>query len=55
MRAQGMSNVALAQRLGLTEGAIRKLLDPDHRSHIGQVQAALKALDRILITEDKAA
>ena len=55
MRAQGITNVALAGRLGLTEGAVRKLLNPDHRSHFGQVQIALKALDRVLLIEDKAA
>lgn len=55
MQAEGMTKVALAARLGLTEGAVRKLLNPDHRSHIGQVEAALKALDRVLIVEDKAA
>ena len=55
MRAQGMTKVALAERLGLTEGAVRKLLDPDHRSHIGQVRVALKVLGRALVVEDKAA
>jgi len=55
MRAQGVTKVALGARLGISESAVRKLVDPDHRSHIGQVENALKALGRILVTEDKAA
>ncbi len=55
MRRDGVTKVALAQRLNLSESAIRKLLDPDHRSHIGQVEAALRVLGRTLIVEDKAA
>ena len=55
MRAQGITKVALATRLGVSEGAVRKLLDPDHRSHIGQAEAALKALGRTLVVEDRAA
>jgi antitoxin HicB len=30
MREEGVSNVALASRLGLSEGAVRRLVDPDH-------------------------
>lgn len=55
MRDQNVTKVALASRLGLTEGAVRKLLDPDHRSHIGHVETALRLLGRTLILEDKAA
>ena len=55
MRAEGITKVALAARLGLSESAVRKLLDPDHRSHIGQVEKALKAVGRTLVVEDKAA
>ena len=55
MRAQGVTKVALGARLGITESAVRKLVDPDHRSHIGQVEAALKVLGRALVIEDKAA
>ena len=55
MRAQGMTKVALAARLGISESAVRKLADPDHRSHIGQVENALKRLGRTLVIEDKAA
>ncbi|MBF0246819.1 MAG: type II toxin-antitoxin system HicB family antitoxin [Alphaproteobacteria bacterium] len=55
MRAQGVTKVALAAQLGLSEAAVRKLLNPDHRSHIGQVETALKAIGRTLVVEDKAA
>ncbi len=55
MRAQGITKVALGGRLGISEAAVRKLADPDHRSHIGQVETALKALGRTLVIEDKAA
>ena len=55
MRSQGISKVALAKRLGLSESAVRKLLNPDHRSHINQVETALKAVGRTLVIEDKAA
>lgn len=55
MRAQGVTNVALGDRLGVSETAVRKLVNPDHRSHIGQVKRALDALGRKLVLEDKAA
>jgi antitoxin HicB len=55
MRREKMTNVALAAQLGISESAVRKLLDPDRRSHIGQVEAALKALGRALVIEDRAA
>jgi antitoxin HicB len=47
----GLTAVALAERLGLSEGAVRRLLDLDHRSHIGQVEAALAALGKRLSVE----
>ena len=55
MRKQGMTNVSLAERLGLSETAVRRLVNPNHRSHISQVQRALKAVGRSLIVEDRAA
>ena len=51
MRETGMSNVGLGRRLGISEGAVRRLLDLDHRSHIGQVEDALRALGHRLIVE----
>ncbi len=51
MRDEQMTNVALAMRLGLVEGTVRRLLNPDQRSHVGQVESALAALDRRLVAE----
>jgi len=36
---------------GVSEGAIRRLLDLDHRSHIGQIDTALAALGMRLVIE----
>ena len=51
MRAQRITKVELARRLGVSESAVRKLTNPDHRSHIGQVQKALQAVGRNLAVE----
>jgi antitoxin HicB len=48
MRAQGVSAEDLAERLGMPEPAVRRLLDLDHRSHIDQVEAALRCLGKRL-------
>ena len=55
MRRQGITKTALAKRLGLSESAVRKLVDPDHRSHISSVEAALRAVGRSLVVGDRAA
>ncbi len=55
MRADGIGNTALATRLGVSEGAVRRLLDLDHRSHIGQIEKALKALGQRLTVTTQAA
>lgn len=55
MRRQSITKTALARRLGLSEGAVRKLLDPDHRSHIGHVEKALGVLGQSLVIADRAA
>ena len=55
MREQRITNVALGERLGLSESAVRKLVDPDHRSHISSVMKALRAVGRNLVVEDRAA
>ena len=55
MRGQGITKVALAARLGLSESAVRKLLNPDHRSHISRVDQALRAVGRCLVVEDRVA
>ncbi|WP_425153102.1 type II toxin-antitoxin system HicB family antitoxin [Candidatus Palauibacter sp.] len=54
MREQGLTKVGLARRLGLSEGAVRKLLSPNHRSHIGQIERALAKVGRRLVAEDAA-
>lgn len=48
MRAQGVSREDLAARLGLAEPALRRLLDLDHRSHLDQLDAALRCLGKRL-------
>ena len=49
MRTAMVTNTELGRRLGISEGAVRWLVDLDHRSHIGQVEAALAALGRRLV------
>ena len=51
MRAQRITKVELASRLGVSESAVRKLTYPDHRSHVSQVQKALRAVGRRLKVE----
>ena len=55
MSAKGIGNTALAERLGVTEAAVRRLIDLDHRSHIGQVEAGLRALGQRLVVATQAA
>ena len=54
MREQGVTNVALADRLGLQEKAVRRLLDPGHRSPMTSIERALQAVGRSLVVEDSA-
>jgi hypothetical protein len=37
---EGVSNVALARRLGVSEAAVRRLVDPDHASRLDDVVLA---------------
>ena len=55
MRETGTSNVALAARLDVSEAAVRRLVNPDHRSHIGAVAKALEVLGRTIILQDRVA
>ena len=55
LRTQGITSVALAERLDLSESAVCKLLNPDQYSHISQVLKALRAVGRNLVVEDRAA
>lgn len=50
---QGLSNVALAQGLGVSEGVVRRLVDPDHASRLEGVLEALAVLGQSLIVEDQ--
>ena len=54
MREQGLSEAALGKRLGVSEEAARKLVNPDYGSHMSQVMRALRAVGRALIVEDAA-
>ena len=54
MKERGVTNVALAVQLGMQETAVRRLLDPGHRSHIASVEKALEAVGRSLVVEDRA-
>lgn len=55
MLSRGVNNSELARRLGVSEGAVRRLVDPDHDSRLDRVVAALRALGHTLIIEDQAA
>ncbi len=44
MHETGTSKVELARLLGVSEGAVRRLLRFDHRSHIDRIEAALRRL-----------
>jgi len=51
MRDAGLNNTQLAGRIGVSETVVRRLLDLDHRSRIGQVEAALAQLGKRVIVE----
>lgn len=51
MREAGLSQVALAERLGCDPRQIRRLLDLDHRSRLDQLETALAALGKRLVVE----
>ena len=55
MRAQRVTKVELASKLGISESAVRKLANPDHRSHISQVQKALREVGQSMVIEVTAA
>lgn len=46
-----VSNVTLGQRLGVDEKVIRRLRDPLHRSHIANVEAALRTFGQRLLVD----
>jgi len=51
MEEEGVSNVDLARRLEISEGAVRRLVNPDHSSRIEKVEAALEALGKRPVLE----
>ena len=51
LRDRNLTNVALANRMHTVEGTVRRLLDPHHRSGIGQVEAALAKLGKRLLID----
>lgn len=53
MRQKGIKNTELATLLSVSEGAVRRLVDPDHASRLDRVVAALDALGYHLIIEDR--
>ena len=55
MRENNLTNVALSKKLGVTEAVVRRLLDLDHRSHIGRIERALAVMGRRLEVSVKAA
>ena len=55
MVEQRVSNVELGRRLDVHESIVRRLRDPLHRSHGGQVEVALRALGRQVVLEVAAA
>ena len=52
MRENGITKQDLGQKLGIGEDAVRRLLDPNSRTHFTQVEKALRAVGRSLIVED---
>lgn len=51
MRDQQVNNSELARRLGVHERVIRRMLDPEHASKAGRIQAALAALGKQMTLE----
>ena len=49
MHDAGLTRVALGKRLGISEGAVRRLLDLDHASQLSHVERALAALGKRLV------
>jgi antitoxin HicB len=52
LRSRKLGPVAFATELGVAETAVRRLIDLDHRSHIGEVETALARLGKRLVVRD---
>jgi len=51
MKDQGVTRVELAKQLGASENTVRRMLDLDHKSHIGSIVEALSILDKQVTVE----
>ena len=51
MREQGLSKVTLAQKLGVQENEVRRMLDLDHQTRIGSLENALRHLGKLVASE----
>ena len=51
MRELALSNVALSERLGVSETAVRRLVNPDHESRLSNIVEALAVLGQHLVIE----
>lgn len=54
-KASGMTRVALAAKLGKSEGEVRRMLSPTYGSKINTLEAGLRALGRRLVLTVEAA
>ena len=52
LRESRLSRVTLAQRLGVDEKAVRRMLDPRHRTAVHRIEAALRMLGQELRHRD---
>lgn len=50
-KESGLSCLALSKRLGIGLILLQRMLDPKHRTHIGSIEAVLKALGSRLIVD----
>ena len=55
LRESRLSRVTLAQRLGVDEKAVRRMLDPRHRTAVHRIESALRKLGQELVIETPAA
>lgn len=51
MVENGLNASQLAERLGVDEKTVRRMLNPRHRSHIGRIEQALAVLGKRLIVD----
>ena len=54
MRRNRITRAELARRLTVSVTTARRIVDPQHRSHIEQVERAVRAVGRVLVVDDRA-